>query len=66
LSKTIGIDVVTAFAANAEAGLPAARMSDTWRPAKSAASGQLLDLICCPAIFDRNIATFDITRFTQT
>jgi hypothetical protein len=38
LLKTIGIDVVTDFAANATAGLPAAKISDTWRPAKSAAS----------------------------
>jgi hypothetical protein len=33
---TIGIDVVTDFAANAASGRPAAKMSDTWRRAKSA------------------------------
>jgi hypothetical protein len=38
LLKIIGIDVVTDFAANAAAGLPAAKMSDTCRLAKSAAS----------------------------
>jgi hypothetical protein len=35
---TFGIDVVTDFAANAVSGRPAAKMSDTWRRAKSAAS----------------------------
>jgi len=35
LLKTIGIEVITDFAATAAAGLPAATISDTLSPAKS-------------------------------
>jgi hypothetical protein len=41
LLNTIGIEVIADFAANAESGRPAAKMRDTWRRAKSAASAKL-------------------------
>jgi hypothetical protein len=63
--NTIGIVVVTAFAANA-AGGPAARMSDTGRRTTSPASRrQAIVLTIGEAVFDRDVAAADISGLTE-
>src|SRR5262249_9795570 len=66
MMKTMGIVSVAALAASVAAVLPGVTMAVTRRRTSSAArAGRRFILALRPAIFDRDVLTFDVTGFTQ-